>query len=239
MPVESEEVQMLVLTRKVAEGLKIGDEVAVYILSVAGERVRIGIEAPREIQVIRTELGDWDHAKRPRSIARNAIEATSELGKNGYGTPWTDKDCAVPEPTQHLPGTKDKIEVMAERVRNGQDVHSEADPILVPPSGAEIEQLVSAEIEEDMVPRRRRLLEHQLCRVDERKAGWPASYGYWLYVDQIQSIGCAIKVHLRDRHEWIDMDWLVDMLETKDVLDVICRAASGDDEVSEEIPCER
>ena len=47
---------MLVLTRKAGESVCIGDEIEVRIVSVRGQKVRIAIEAPREIAVRRKEL---------------------------------------------------------------------------------------------------------------------------------------------------------------------------------------
>lgn len=47
---------MLVLTRKQNEGILIGDEITVSVISVDGDKVRLGIEAPRSIRVIRQEL---------------------------------------------------------------------------------------------------------------------------------------------------------------------------------------
>jgi len=47
---------MLVLTRKSNQSIMIGDDVEVSILSVMGEKVRIGIQAPQEIPVFRTEI---------------------------------------------------------------------------------------------------------------------------------------------------------------------------------------
>lgn len=47
---------MLVLTRKSNQSIMIGDEIEVSVLSVAGEKVRIGIQAPREIPVFRKEV---------------------------------------------------------------------------------------------------------------------------------------------------------------------------------------
>lgn len=46
---------MLVLTRKKEEAIRIGDEVRVRILGT-GDRVRIGIEAPEHINIVREEL---------------------------------------------------------------------------------------------------------------------------------------------------------------------------------------
>ena len=47
---------MLVLSRKVGERILIGDEIAVTVVRVTGGGVRIGIEAPAEMAVIREEL---------------------------------------------------------------------------------------------------------------------------------------------------------------------------------------
>ncbi len=47
---------MLVLTRKTNQSIMIGDDIEVSILSVSGYKVRIGIDAPREVAVFRTEV---------------------------------------------------------------------------------------------------------------------------------------------------------------------------------------
>ncbi len=47
---------MLILTRRVGETLMIGDEVAVTILAVKGNQVRIGVDAPKEVAVHREEI---------------------------------------------------------------------------------------------------------------------------------------------------------------------------------------
>lgn len=47
---------MLVFTRKPGQGLMIGDDVEIRILSVGGEQVRVGINAPRRIPVHRHEV---------------------------------------------------------------------------------------------------------------------------------------------------------------------------------------
>lgn len=47
---------MLVLSRKESEKIKIGDSVVITVVKVAGDRVRIGIEAPSDVVVLRDEL---------------------------------------------------------------------------------------------------------------------------------------------------------------------------------------
>ena len=47
---------MLVLTRKSNQSIMIGDEIEVSVLAVMGEKVRIGIEAPRSVPVFRKEV---------------------------------------------------------------------------------------------------------------------------------------------------------------------------------------
>jgi len=47
---------MLVLTRKVGEGIVIGDDITVKIVELKGGGIRIGIEAPRETKIYRQEV---------------------------------------------------------------------------------------------------------------------------------------------------------------------------------------
>ena len=47
---------MLVLTRKGNQSIMIADDIAVSVLSVMGEKVRIGIDAPRDVPVFRKEV---------------------------------------------------------------------------------------------------------------------------------------------------------------------------------------
>jgi carbon storage regulator len=47
---------MLILTRRAGESLIIGDDVVVNVLGVKGNQVRIGVDAPKETGIVRSEL---------------------------------------------------------------------------------------------------------------------------------------------------------------------------------------
>ena len=47
---------MLVLTRKPGEKICVGDNITVTVVEVTGNRIRLGIEAPEEVRILRSEL---------------------------------------------------------------------------------------------------------------------------------------------------------------------------------------
>ncbi len=47
---------MLVISRKINESITIGDNIVVTILAVEGDRIKIGIDAPRELIILRQEI---------------------------------------------------------------------------------------------------------------------------------------------------------------------------------------
>ena len=72
---------MLVLGRKSTESIHIGDSVVVTVLQIRGNKVRIGIEAPKEIPIHRKEL--YEKLKRP------------ELN---YSLQWKQASCCAKDP---------------------------------------------------------------------------------------------------------------------------------------------
>lgn len=63
---------MLILTRRVGESVMIGDEIAVTVLGVKGNQVRIGVNAPKNVSVHREEIYE-----------RIQKEGVGEPGKTG------------------------------------------------------------------------------------------------------------------------------------------------------------
>lgn len=74
---------MLVLTRKSGQGIMIGDEIRISIVSIDGERVRLGIDAPRDVSVHREEV--FLQIKQENEKARVAGAVDWEKLKNIFG----------------------------------------------------------------------------------------------------------------------------------------------------------
>lgn len=74
---------MLVLTRKEGEKIRIGDDIVISVVRVTGDKVRIGIEAPAALTVLREELRDRDRAAR--------TEFGPMVGTLPYGAPLAEK----------------------------------------------------------------------------------------------------------------------------------------------------
>ena len=66
---------MLVLTRKSNQSIMIGDEIEVSVLSIMGEKVRIGIQAPRDIPVFRKEVYLEIQQERAKEMAGSNVRA--------------------------------------------------------------------------------------------------------------------------------------------------------------------
>ena len=49
---------MLVLSRRKSERIRLGDSIVITVVRLTGDRVRLGIEAPDEVVVLRDELGE-------------------------------------------------------------------------------------------------------------------------------------------------------------------------------------
>jgi carbon storage regulator len=61
---------MLILTRRVGETIRIGDDVTIAVVGVKGNQVRIGIEAPKDVAVHREEI--FERIKREQQPPNDA-----------------------------------------------------------------------------------------------------------------------------------------------------------------------
>lgn len=78
---------MLVLTRKSNQSIMIGDDIEVSVLSIMGEKVRVGIQAPRDIPVFRKEVYLEIQQERARDLSGGDVrsEVDEALHKLGEG----------------------------------------------------------------------------------------------------------------------------------------------------------
>jgi len=70
---------MLVLTRKLQERICIGNDITVTVLRVKGQQVRIGIEAPRDVRVVRGELPPTATRRPETEIAGPEMAETEQV----------------------------------------------------------------------------------------------------------------------------------------------------------------
>ncbi len=71
---------MLVLSRKKDESIIIGDEIEIIIVDVRGDKVRLGINAPKEVPVHRKEI--YEAIQREKAAEKEAAEKTNQSPAN-------------------------------------------------------------------------------------------------------------------------------------------------------------
>ncbi len=69
---------MLVLSRKAGESIQIDGQIKITIVTVSGNRVKVGIEAPEEVLILRSEL---------RDSRENTEDSDVEFGSNSRKNP--------------------------------------------------------------------------------------------------------------------------------------------------------
>jgi carbon storage regulator CsrA len=106
---------VLVLTRKTQQQIQIGDNITITILRVKGNSVRIGIAAPRDARIIRSELND-------KPLVAGQIEVT-EATETGTKTTISETLAASPRLIDELEFDPDRVSAeelarpLANRVR--------------------------------------------------------------------------------------------------------------------------
>ena len=79
---------MLILSRKIDEKIKIGNDITITLIDVHGDQVKIGVEAPKEVKVFRQEVFDAIQNENKAAVvdsqesdSEKAISAVSALSK--------------------------------------------------------------------------------------------------------------------------------------------------------------
>jgi carbon storage regulator CsrA len=93
---------MLVLTRKVREEIRIGESVTVTILGIKGSSVRVGVEAPREVRVLRGEL----EAKSPSQEVGGELRSAAAAGSGDQRRACAPRQACVSIRSRHGPASK-------------------------------------------------------------------------------------------------------------------------------------
>jgi carbon storage regulator len=75
---------MLVLSRKINESIMVGDNVTIVVVEIRGDKVRLGIEAPKDVPVHRREVYNAIKANEAK-IEKDGIEHTPLKDQNNYG----------------------------------------------------------------------------------------------------------------------------------------------------------
>ncbi len=75
---------MLVITRKTGEEIRIGENIRVIAVETAKDRVKIGIDAPSDVRIIRSELFDTEKFNIQAAVQKPAADLISML-KNQQG----------------------------------------------------------------------------------------------------------------------------------------------------------
>jgi carbon storage regulator len=77
---------MLVLTRKPGQSIMIGDGVEIQVLSVAGEKVRLGVTAPREVSIFRNEVYERISDERAQEVPDEEQQRDEEQEREDEGS---------------------------------------------------------------------------------------------------------------------------------------------------------
>ena len=79
---------MLILSRKIDEKIKIGNDITITLIDVHGDQVKIGVEAPKDVKVFRQEVFDAIQNENKAAVvdsqesdSEKAISAVSALSK--------------------------------------------------------------------------------------------------------------------------------------------------------------
>ncbi len=93
---------MLVLTRRVDESITIGDSITITVLAIEGDRVKLGIKAPRDISILRQEVYQavQDQTKLQEILAESPEPDTFEQLRQLLASYTDDENKTPPDPEE-------------------------------------------------------------------------------------------------------------------------------------------
>lgn len=77
---------MLIISRKIGESLLIDNEIEIFILDIKNDKIRIGIEAPKSVKILRKELFETEKSN------REAVQIADKLDYKALKTIITKRD---------------------------------------------------------------------------------------------------------------------------------------------------
>ena len=100
---------MLVLTRKSGESIIINDEIEIKIIDILGDKIKIGIEAPPSMRILRSELRQIAESNKQaasQGVTKEILSLISKLGKEQetgvQAKSWTSEGSAEGNAIGHL-----------------------------------------------------------------------------------------------------------------------------------------
>ena len=73
-------MRMLVITRQPGDSILIGEDIKVIILEVSGDKIKIGIDAPRSVRIMRSEVLDTEKSNQEAELS-GGTQALESLKK--------------------------------------------------------------------------------------------------------------------------------------------------------------
>lgn len=74
---------MLVITRKKDEGFLVGDNIKITVVEISKDRVKIGIDAPNDVKIIRNELYDTERFNMQAAVNKPSADILARIMAGG------------------------------------------------------------------------------------------------------------------------------------------------------------
>ena len=125
---------MLVLTRRSGESIVIGDDVRVVVLDSRGETVRLGIEAPRSVQVHRAEVYAEVQAANAAAVASGDLGSLAgRLARAARPAPGAPRDAAAARARRMVRMSQsDGLDAVQQKIDDAKDAATAAEEDLLP-----------------------------------------------------------------------------------------------------------